>query len=249
MAAARCMGELSCSAQLKESILHFAGRRAMNIDGLGNKLVDQLVERGLIKSVADLYHLPMETVAQLERMGEKSAENLIQSIEKSKKTTFAKFLYGLGIREVGEATALALATHFRDLKSLMKAEVHTLEEIADIGPVVAAHVYTFFCQEDNRKVIDKLLASGVQWPISKFVAAEDLPLAGKTFVLTGTLTSLTREEAKEKLLTLGAKVASSVSEKTSYVVAGDSPGSKLTKAEALGVVVLDEKQLIELIGS
>jgi DNA ligase (NAD+) len=246
-AAARCMGGLGCTAQQKESILHFASRRAMNIDGLGTRIVDQLVDTGLIQTVADLYSLTVEAVTELERMGEKSAENLIQSIEKSKKTTLAKFLYALGIREVGEATALALAIHFGKLEPLIKADTETLQSIMDIGPVVAEHIHTFFQQEDNLAVIDALLTAGIHWPVSKTKTASELPLAGKTFVLTGTLSSLSRDEAKEKLLALGAKVSGSVSAKTSFVVTGDSPGSKLSKAEELGVPVLDERDFLEFL--
>lgn len=244
-AAARCMGGLTCPAQQKQSIWHFASRRAMNIDGLGDKIVDQLVDTGLIKTVADLYAIKVEDVMALERMGEKSAENLIQSIEKSKKTTFAKFLYALGIREVGEATAIALANHFPDLKTLMKTDEVQLQEIPDIGPVVAAHIYAFFNQESNQKVIKTLLESGIHWPTTKI--SKNLPLAGKTFVLTGSLNSLSRDEAKDKLVALGAKVSGSVSEKTSFVVVGDAPGSKLDKAESLGLELLNEAQLLALL--
>lgn len=247
-AAARCMGGLTCAAQQKESILHFASRRAMNIDGLGSKIVDQLVDTGLIKTVADLYILKIEDVEALERMGEKSAENLIQAIEKSKKTSFAKFLYALGIREVGEATALALANYFPDLKTLMKTSEAELQEIPDVGPVVAAHIYAFFNQKSNQKVIQMLLDEGLYWPQSNpKKGGEKLPLAGLTFVLTGSLTGLTRDEAKDKLLALGAKVSGSVSEKTSYVVVGEAAGSKLDKAEALGVELLNEQQLMDLL--
>ena len=245
-AAARCTGGLYCRAQQKEAILHFAGRRAMNIDGLGNKIVDQLVETNLVKTVADLYSLNVEDVENLERMGEKSAEKLINAIEHSKKTTFSRFLYALGIREVGETTAHTLAEHFSELKALMKADEENLQSITDIGPVVAAHIHTFFRQPHNLEVIDTLLKSGIHWPAKK-ATAESSALSGKTFVLTGSLTHLTRDEAKERLLALGAKTSESVSAKTSFVVVGENAGSKLAKAESLGVPILDENELLKLL--
>lgn len=248
-AAARCMGGLWCKAQQKEAILHFAGRRAMNIDGLGSKIVDQLVDTGLIKSVADLYQLTIEELEHLERMGKKSAENLVEAIHVSKKTTLAKFLYALGIREVGEATALSLATHYGDLTSLMKANEEDLEEIMDIGPVVASHIYTFFRQSHNIEIIDRLLNAGIHWPKSKLSSETKHSLSGKTFVLTGTLTRFSRDEAKEKLQALGAKISGSVSKKTDYVVAGIDPGSKLTKAESLGVRVLNEAEFLQILNT
>lgn len=249
-AAARCMGGLGCRAQQKESIIHFASRRAMNIDGLGIKLVDQLVETGFIQNIADLFQIEAESLASLQRMGVKSAENIVNAIENSKKTTFPKFLYSLGIREVGEATALALANHFHDLKSVMQANEETLQTVPDVGPVVAAHIYAFFRQPHNREVIDKLLKAGIHWPTPKPVpSVESHPFSGKTFVLTGTLSELSREEAKEKLIQFGAKVSESVSKKTDYVVVGDAPGSKLAKAENLGVAILDEKQFLKLLNN
>ncbi len=245
-AAARCMGGLGCSAQLKESILHFASRRAMNIDGLGEKLVNQLVDIHMIKTVADLYHLTTAELAALDRMGQKSAENLTESVEKSKKTTFPRFLYALGIREVGETTARILTAYFSDLSALMAADNEHLQKIPDVGPVVAQHIVTFFRQAHNLEVIKHLLAAGIHWPTVKGTHHASLPLAEKTFVLTGSLLSLTREEAKEKLIALGAKVSESVSKKTSFVIAGNDAGSKLAKAETLEVPVLDEQELLAL---
>jgi len=247
-AAARCMGGLWCSAQQKEAIWHFASRRAMDIDGLGTKVVDQLVDVGLIKTVADLYNLTVGSVAELERMGTKSAENLIEAIEKSKKTTFARFVFALGIREVGEATALALSNHFRDLKTLMQADETLLEEVPDVGPVVAAHVRYFFQQAHNIEIINRLLEAGIQWPLVKAIKVSDHPVTGKNFVLTGTLTSLSREEAKEKLQALGAKVSSSVSAKTDFVVAGDNMGpAKLEKAHKLNIPIISEDDFMAML--
>lgn len=247
-AAARCMGGLFCAAQRKEAIKHFASRRAFDIEGLGTKMVDLLVDHQLIQSVADIYTLKVSDIIDLERMGKKSAENLIEAIENSKKTTFPKFLYALGIREVGEATALALANHFTELKSLMKADELALQQVADVGPVVASHIQAFFQQSHNLEVIEKLLSLGIHWPKIEKISSKALPLLGQTFVLTGTLSTLSREEAKEKLSALGAKISESVSSKTSYVVAGEAAGSKLTKAEALGIPILDEKSLLNLLG-
>lgn len=246
-AAARCMGGLGCSAQQKEAILHFAARRAMNIDGLGTKIVDQLVDVGFVKTVADLYTLALEKLSELERMGLKSAENLIESINKSKKTTLSRFLFALGIREVGETTAQVLANHFKNLETIMTANELELQAIPDIGPVVAQHIVVFFRQADNLKVIQQLCASGVHWPAAKGDSMAEQPLKNQTFVLTGTLASLSRDDAKERLQALGAKVSESVSQKTNYVVAGDAPGSKLAKAEALGVTILDEDQFLTLL--
>ncbi|MDO9371781.1 MAG: NAD-dependent DNA ligase LigA [Gammaproteobacteria bacterium] len=245
---ARCSGGLYCPAQRKEAILHFVSRRAMDIEGIGEKLVDQLVEHKLIETPADLYMLTKEQLAGLERMGEKSAANVVAALENSKATTLARFLYALGIREVGEATALALAQHFGDLNALMRADEETLQQVPDIGPVVAAHIVAFFHQRHNREVIERLLdprVGGITWPAVKI--AQRLPLAGKTFVLTGTLETLAREEAKEKLQTLGAKVSGSVSSKTNYLVAGADPGSKVEKARELGVEILDETALLKML--
>lgn len=244
---ARCCGGLYCPAQRKEAIKHFAGRRAMDIEGLGDKLVDQLVEQGLIHDVADLYALSREQLAALERMGDKSAANLVAALEKSKDTTLARFLFALGIRDVGEATAQTLASHFGTLEALMTADLADLQQVPDVGPVVAESILTFFRQNHNREVIDKLRQAGVHWT-EVVVERGAQPLAGKTFVLTGTLESLTRDQAKERLQALGAKVAGSVSKKTDYVVAGAEAGSKLAKAEELGVAVLDEAALLEMLG-
>lgn len=246
---ARCSGGLYCSAQRKESIKHFASRKALNIDGLGEKIVDQLVDKKLVKNVADLYQLNLGEISNLERMGEKSAQNLLDALEKSKNTTFAKFIYALGIREVGEATAQSLAAHFDDIDSLMSADVETLQSIPDIGPVIAEGIVVFFRQSHNRELITKLLELGINWPKHEksLKSTKHLPLAGQTFVLTGALTSLTREVAKEKLQELGAKVSESVSKNTTYVVAGDTPGSKLQKAEKLGVKIIDEKELLGIL--
>ena len=246
-AVARCSGGLYCAAQRKEAIKHFASRRAMDIEGLGDKLVEQLVEQGLIEDVADLYAVTAEQLAGLERMGEKSANNLVVALEKSKDTRLERFLFALGIREVGEATARILAREFGDLEALMQADEARLERIRDVGPVVAQHIAAFFRQPHNREVIDKLRAAGIHWPAVEVAAPEEQRLAGKTFVLTGTLVGMTRDQAKERLQALGAKVSGSVSKKTDYVVAGAEAGSKLAKAEELGVTVLDEAQLLELL--
>lgn len=244
---ARCSGGLYCPAQRIQAVLHFASRRAMDIVGLGDKLVQQLVEQKRVETPADLYTLTPEQLAELERMGEKSAANVHGAIQKSKKTTLARFLYALGIREVGEATAQTLARHFGDLDAVMEADEQTLQNVPDIGPIVAAHIAAFFRQRHNREVIQRLRAAGVTWPSVKRAPAACLPLAGKTFVLTGTLERMTRDEAKEKLQALGAKVSGSVSSKTSYVVAGADPGSKLDKARELNVEVLDEAALLKLL--
>jgi DNA ligase (NAD+) len=245
-AAARCEGGLICAAQRKEAIKHFASRKAMDINGLGDKLVEQLVDAGLIHDVADLFALTQAQLENLERMAEKSASNLIEAIEKSKNTTLSRFIYALGIREVGEATALNLAQHFRSLEKLMLADEEELQTVLDIGPVVAAHVAAFFRQDHNVEIINKLIRYGVQWPAIKFVQTAQ-PFSGQTFVLTGTLETMTRDEATAALQKLGAKVSGSVSKKTAYVVAGAEAGSKLTQAEKLGVKVLDEKQFLKMI--
>jgi len=242
----RCSGGLFCPAQRRETIKHFASRKAMNIEGLGDKLIEQLLDHGLIEHVDDLYRLTVEQIAGLERMGKKSAQNLVKALEKSKHSQLARFLYALGIREVGERTAETLAMHFGNLDSLMAADEAALMQVPDIGPVVARHIYTFFRQPHNREVIQSLLDAGIHWP-DPAPRRDDLPLAGKTYVLTGTLSSMTREQAKAKLMALGAKVTSSVSSKTTAVIAGANAGSKLAKAEKLGVPVLDEAGLLELL--
>jgi DNA ligase (NAD+) len=245
----RCTGGLFCGAQRKRAIQHFASRGAMDIEGLGEKLVEQLVDSGLVKDVGDLYRVDRASLARLERMGEKSAQNLVDALERSKSTTLPRFLFALGIKDVGEATAQALARHFGDLHPLMEASEEQLQEVADVGPVVAQSIHAFFAQEHNRDVILKLLARGVKWEPITVKSKETLPLAGKTFVLTGGLATLTREEAKEKLESLGAKVAGSVSKKTDYVIAGEAAGSKLDKARELRIPVLDEEALQKLLAS
>ncbi len=244
-AVARCTGGLYCEAQRKEAIKHFASRRAMDIAGLGDKLVEQLVDTQRIDDVADLYGLKAGDIAALEHMGEKSAANLIAALENSKRTTLERFLYALGIREVGEATARALALHFGDLDPLMKADPEALEAVRDIGPVVAQHIAHFFAQRHNRDVIAKLVRAGIEW--EKTARPADQPLAGRTYVLTGTLASMTRDEATARLQALGAAVSGSVSKKTTAVIAGENAGSKFAKAESLGVPVLDEDALLKLI--
>ncbi len=246
-AVARCSGGLVCAAQRKEHIKHFASRRAMDIDGLGDKIIEQLVERDLIHDPADLYTLTKQQLLRLERMGDKSAENLLTALNKSKETTLARFLYALGIREVGEATAQALAAHFGALLPIEKADEAQLLEVPDVGPIVAGHIHSFFRQAHNREVIEKLQRYGVHWEEGEPMPAGEKPLEGKTFVLTGTLSTLTRDEAKIRLQALGAKVTGSVSKKTDYVVAGENAGSKLARAEELGVEVLDEEAMLRLL--
>ena len=245
-AVARCTGGLYCPAQIKEAIKHFASRRAMNIDGLGDKLVEQFFEQGLIRHVDDLYRLSASRMAALDRMGEKSADNLMQALAKSKNTTLERFIYALGIREVGESTAKALAKHFGSLEALQAANEETLKLVPDIGPVVAANIAQFFSEAHNRETIAHLRELGVQWQNYEAKPAEALPLAGKTYVITGTL-SRSRDEIKTGLEALGAKVSSSVSKKTTAVIAGDNAGSKFDKAQELGVEVLDEVGLSALL--
>jgi DNA ligase (NAD+) len=247
-AVARCTGGLFCPAQRKESLRHFAGRRAMDIDGLGSKIIDQLVETDRVRTPADVFALTVEDLAALERMGEKSAAKLVAAIERAKNTTFARFLYALGIRDVGEATAMALANHFATVEALETASEEAIQEVPDIGPVVAAHVHTFFQQPHNREVIAELRKHGVRWPEQKpQQVAADGPFAGKTFVLTGTLSSMTRDEAGDRIIARGGKVSGSVSKKTSYLVAGAEAGSKLKKAQDLGVEVLGEEEFLKLL--
>jgi len=246
-AVARCSGGLFCQAQVKEAIKHFASRKAMDVDGLGDKLVEQMVDQGLIAHVSDLYRLKAEQLAAMERMGDKSAHNLITALENSKSTTLPRFLFALGIREVGEATALNLANYFGNLAALKQADADALQQVPDVGPIVANHIAAFFQQDHNLEIIDALLAAGVHWQEQQAVDRDSLPLAGKTYVLTGTLTQMTRDEAKQYLLDLGAKVSGSVSKKSDAVVAGEKAGSKLSKAESLGVPVLDETAFIQLL--
>ena len=243
----RCTGGLFCPAQRKEAILHFAARRAMDIEGLGDKLVDQLVDANVIRTLPDLYRLGLTSLIALERMAEKSAQNVLAALEKSKQTTLPRFLFGLGLRHVGEATAKDLARHFGTLDAIMDASVEQLLQVSDVGPVVAQSLHTFFQQPHNREVVEQLRACGVTWP--EGAPAERAPqvLAGKTVVLTGTLPTLSRDAAKDMLEAAGAKVAGSVSKKTSYVVAGEDAGSKLARAQELGVPVLDEAGMLALL--
>ncbi|MGD8591740.1 MAG: NAD-dependent DNA ligase LigA [Gammaproteobacteria bacterium] len=244
----RCTGGLYCAAQRKNSIKHFNSRRAMDVDGMGDKLVDQLVDKGLIHDAADMYSLSKEQLAGLERMADKSAQNILDALEKSKSTTLARFIYALGIRDVGEATAQALASHFGDLEALIKADEEALQEISDVGPVVANSIVKFFHQQHNRDVIHKLIKAGVHWPKVTKVQTKELPLQGKTFVITGTL-SMKRDELKDRLQSLGAKVTGSVSKSTDYVVVGEDPGSKEDKAHQLGIAILDEAAIMDLLDS
>lgn len=247
-AVARCSGGLFCPAQRREALKHFASRKAMDIDGLGEKLVEQLLDCGLVEHVDDLYKLTPEQLTRLERMGEKSARNLVEALEQSRETTLGRFLYALGIREVGERTADTLAVHFGSLDALMGADEAALMQAPDIGPVVARHVRTFFEQPHNREVIEALRAAGIHWPDPAPRRGQQ-PLAGRTYVLTGTLSGMTREEARAALMRLGAKVTSSVSGKTTAVIAGAEAGSKLARAERLGIPVLDEDGLAELLST
>ena len=245
----RCTGGLYCAAQRKQAILHFAGRRAMDIEGLGDKLVDQLVDGGLIRTLPQLYALSAEQLMALERMGGKSAQNIVAGLDKSRRTTLARFLYALGIRQVGEATAKDLARHFGALARIVEATVEQLLEVNDVGPVVAASIHAFFAQPHNREVVDQLRVAGIAWDEHDGAAASGgvKPLAGKTLVLTGSLSTLTRDEAKDRIEAAGGKVSGSVSKKTDYVVAGDEAGSKLDKARELGLTVLDEAGLLALL--
>jgi DNA ligase (NAD+) len=243
----RCTGGLFCSAQRKQAILHFAQRRAVEVEGLGDKLVDQLVDAGIINTLPDLYRLGFTALANLARMAEKSAQNILDALEKSKQTTLPRFLFGLGIRHVGEATAKALVRHFGKLDAIMDASEDELLAVADVGPIVAKSIRTFFDQAHNREVVEQLRACGVTWQEGEPAPAAAQPLSGQTFVLTGTLPTLGREDAKALIEAAGGKVAGSVSKKTSFVVAGSEAGSKLDKARELGVTVLDEDQLKEML--
>ncbi len=245
-AVARCTGGLFCPAQRKQAIKHFASRKALDIDGLGDKLVEQLFDEQLISRVSDLYQLTTDQLENLERMGEKSAQNLLEALEASKKPTLARFIYSLGIREVGETTAKLLAQHFRSLEKIAKASEDDLQEVDEVGPIVAKHVVNFFKEAHNIAVIESLLGAGVE-PQNPEKTQEELPLEGKTYVLTGSLQQLKRNEAKAQLEALGAKVSGSVSKKTTAVFAGEKAGSKLSKAENLGIPVFDEDELLELI--
>ncbi len=241
----RCSGGLYCPAQCIRSILHFASRRAMDIEGLGEKLVEQLFQQGYVRNLADLYDLGREQLTGLERMGEKSSQNLLDALEKSKTTSLDRFLYALGIREVGEATAAALAAHFGSFDAVRRASFDDLIQVPDVGPVVARHIHDFFREPHNNEIIDRLIRAGMHW--KEFRQASYQPLKDTTFVLTGTLSEFTRDEARQRLQTLGARVSGSVSSKTDYLVAGDAPGSKLAKARELGVTILDEAGLNKLL--
>lgn len=248
-AAHRCTGGLYCPAQRMGALIHFASRKAMDIDGLGDKLIEQLVDRDMVKSPADLFYLDKADIEGLERMAEKSAQNLLDAFDKAKDTTLARFIYALGISQVGNVTGQTLARHFGTLDALMQADEEALVEVPDVGPVVAQSIAHFFRQPHNREVIERLLEAGIHWPEVEVVRAEAQPLAGKTFVLTGALADMTRDEAAEAIAARGGKVTGSVSKKTDYVVVGESPGSKRDKAEKLGVTILDEAALNALLDS
>ncbi len=245
-AAIRCPAGLACRAQRTQALIHFVSRKAMDIDGLGEKLIVVLLEQGWVETPADLYALDLERVASLERMGAKSAQNLLDALERSKSTTLPRFLFALGIREVGEVTAQRLATTLHTLDAIMQATPEQLEAVPDVGPIVAAHVHQFFAEPANRQQIEALLAAGIHWPDARPVEAVESPVAGKTIVLTGTLSSMGRDEAKARLQALGAQVTGSVSAKTDLVIAGEKAGSKLTKAQSLGIEVWDEDQMQQL---
>lgn len=248
-AVARCTGGLFCAAQRKEALKHFVSRRALDVDGMGDKIIEQLVEKQYVENPADLFELTAGKLTGLDRMGPKSAQNLIAALEKAKQTTFARFLYALGIREVGEATAANLAAHFCNLENLRAADIDALKSVPDVGEVVARHVRNFLSEEHNQKVI-AALEKVISWPEPQQIIAEEIdsPFSGKTVVLTGSLTILSRDEAKDRLVALGAKVSGSVSKKTDLVIAGEAAGSKLAKAQELGITVIDEAEMIRLLG-
>jgi len=247
----RCTGGLFCPAQRKQAMLHYASRRAVDIEGLGDKLVDQLVDSGTVLSLPGLYKLGLAKLASLDRMAEKSAQNIVDALEKSKHTTLPRFLFGLGIRQIGESTAKDLARHFGSLDRIMEASLEQLLEVRDVGPIVAQSIRTFFDQPHNREVVEQLRAAGVHWDESEGAAADQgpKPLAGKTLVLTGSLPTLSRDQAKDLIEAAGGKVSGSVSKKTHYVVAGEEAGSKLDKARELGLTVLDEAGLMALLAA
>ncbi|MGI2171235.1 NAD-dependent DNA ligase LigA [Shewanella sp. MF05960] len=248
-AVARCSGGLFCEAQRKEAIKHFASRKALNIDGMGDKIVEQLIDKELVKTPADLFSLTASAITMLDRMAMKSATNIVAAIKEAKATTLARFLYSLGIREVGEATAANLAQHFADFERIRSANVEQLLEVSDVGDIVAKHISQFFAQPHNIEVIEQLLAAGITWPAIEKADESQLSLKGQTWVLTGTLTQLNRNDAKAQLQALGAKVAGSVSKNTDCVVAGEAAGSKLAKAQELGVKVIDEQGLLDLLNA
>jgi DNA ligase (NAD+) len=248
----RCTGGLICGAQRKEALKHFVSRRAMDVDGMGDKIIDQLVEKEYVLTPADLFRLTAGKLTGLDRMGPKSAQNVVDALEKAKSTTLARFLYALGIREVGEATAANLANHFGELEKVMNADLDALIEVQDVGKVVATHVRNFMDEESNRAVIRDLTEEiGVHWPQVEVVNVEEIdsPFAGKTVVLTGSLSQMNRDDAKERLVALGAKVSGSVSKKTDLLIAGEAAGSKLAKAQELGIPVIDEAEMIRLLGA
>lgn len=245
----RCTAGLFCGAQRKEAIKHFSSRKALDIDGLGDKLVEQLVDENLIATPADLFKLNETILTTLERMGLKSAQNLVTSLEKAKLTTLARFIYSLGIREVGETTASNLAQHYLTIDAIKSADLDNLQSVPDVGAIVAKNIVSFFAEEHNNQVVEQLIDAGVHWPIIEVKADDELPLKDQTFVLTGTLSQMGRTEAKAKLQSLGAKVSGSISVKTHYLVAGEKAGSKLTKATDLGVKVLSEDEMIALLAS
>ncbi|MGI9287180.1 MAG: NAD-dependent DNA ligase LigA, partial [Pseudomonadales bacterium] len=247
-AVARCTGGLFCAAQRAEAMKHFVSRRALDVEGFGSKLIEQLVALDRLKTAADIFTLTRDELIALERMGEKSADNLLASIEKSKATTLPRFLYALGIREVGEATAVSLASHYGKLDSVVAASEEELQEVPDVGPVVASRISTFFAEKHNKDVVSRLIKAGLVWQESEpSKTASDGALAGKVFVLTGTLSGMTRDEAKERILALGGKVTGSVSKKTDFVAFGDKAGSKLTKAQNLGIATIDETELEKML--
>jgi len=251
-AVARCTGGLICGAQRKEALKHFVSRRALDVDGMGDKIIDQLVEKEYVKNPADLFRLTAGKLTGLDRMGPKSAQNVVNALEKAKETTLARFLYALGIREVGESTAANLAAHYGSIEALRAADIESLKSVPDVGDVVAKHVVNFLAEEHNQQVIDELLSPeiNIHWPEVHIIIPEEIdsPFAGKTVVLTGSLTVLSRDEAKDRLTALGAKVSGSVSKKTDLVIAGEAAGSKLVKAQELGIEVIDEAEMIRLLG-
>jgi len=243
----RCTGGLYCGAQRKEAIKHFASRKALDIDGLGNKLVELLVDHNLIASPAQLFNLTLDQLSSLPRMGAVSAKKLINSLQISKKTTLARFLYSLGIREVGEATANNLANHYQTIEAIKAATIENLQSVSDVGEIVAKHIYYFFRQEHNIEVLNQLLDAGIHWPEIIKVDDSKLFLAGQVFVITGSFNVMSRSDIKSALQDLGAKVAGSVSKKTSTVIAGEAAGSKLIKAQELGIEIMDEETLLNLL--
>ena len=251
-AVARCTGGLICGAQRKEALKHFVSRRALDVDGMGDKIIDQLVEKEYVKNPADLFRLTAGKLTGLDRMGPKSAQNVVNALEKAKETTLARFLYALGIREVGEATAANLAAHYGSVEALKAADIDSLKTVPDVGDVVAKHVVNFLSEEHNQQVIDELLSPeiNIHWPEVQVIVPEEIdsPFSGKTVVLTGSLSVLSRDEAKDRLTALGAKVSGSVSKKTDLVISGEAAGSKLTKAQELGIAVIDEAEMIRLLG-